>query len=94
VASPNHGTGSNELTGVAALAADNVWAVGYRLETVADIPVAKTLVMHWNGSAWSEVASPSAGTGDNLLAGAVAGAGKVWAWGNSANGTLVMGVAP
>jgi hypothetical protein len=95
VPSPNTGAGSNELTGVAALAPDNVWAVGYRLDTSGDIPVAKTLVMRWNGSTWSVVPSPSAGTGDNLLAGAVAaGTGNVWAWGNSAAGTLVMHVAP
>jgi hypothetical protein len=95
VPSPNSGTGSNELTGVAALAPNNVWAVGYRLDTSGDIPVAKTLVMRWTGTGWSVVQSPSAGTGDNLLAGAVAaGTGNVWAWGNSAGGTLVMHVAP
>ena len=71
VPSPNSGTGSNELTGVAALGQNDVWAVGYRLVTSGDIPVAKTLVMHWDGTAWWVVSSPSAGTGDNLLAGAV-----------------------
>jgi hypothetical protein len=95
IPTPNHGTDSNELTGVAALGARNVWAVGYRLQTVAGIPVAKTLVLHWDGNTWTEVPSPSAGTGDNLLAGAVtAGPSDVWAYGNSADGTLVMHVAP
>lgn len=95
VPSPNHGSGSNELTGVAALGRGNVYAVGYRLETVAGIPVAKTLVLHLTGGRWLEVPSPNAGSGDNLLAGAVAsGLDNVWAWGNSADGTLVLHVAP
>src|SRR5437868_2907408 len=48
VSSPNRGPDNNNLTGVAALSANDVWAVG------SD---GKTLVEHWNGSAWSIVPS-------------------------------------
>ena len=91
VPSPNAGAGSNELTGVAAHSASDVWAVGYALDVTGDIPVAKTLWMHWDGTRWSTVPSPSAGTGDNLLDSVIAPAGTsdVWASGVSANGTLV-----
>jgi hypothetical protein len=83
VSSPNVGTASNELTGVAAHSATNVWAVGYRIDASGAIPLAKTLWMHWNGTTWTVVPSPNAGTSDNLLAGAIAPAGTsdVWAWG-------------
>jgi hypothetical protein len=95
VPSPNVGAASNELTGVAAHSATDVWAVGYRIDASGAIPVAKTLWMHWNGSGWSVVASPSAGTSDNLLAGAIApaGTGDVWAWG-AAGGPLVERFTP
>jgi hypothetical protein len=39
------------LTGVAAAAVGNAWAVGYSGTTVAP----KILMLHWNGSAWSKV---------------------------------------
>jgi hypothetical protein len=96
VPSPNVGASSNELTGVAAHSGSDVWAVGYRIDASGAIPVAKTLWLHWNGTAWSVVPTPSAGTGDNLLAGAIAPAGSsdVWAWGASADGTLVERFTP
>jgi hypothetical protein len=90
VSSPNVSSGSNELTGVAAHGANDVWAVGYRIDASGDIPIAKTLWMHWDGTRWSTVSSPNVGTSDNLLAGAIAPAGTtdVWAWGSAGN-TLV-----
>jgi hypothetical protein len=41
------------LTGVAAAAGNNAWAVGYSGSSVSP----KILMLHWNGSAWSKVAS-------------------------------------
>jgi hypothetical protein len=76
-------TTSNLLTGVAAVAANNVWAVGYTVTTDGTNQPDRTLVEHWNGSAWSVVASPNVGGNDNLLNGVAATAGDVWAVGSS-----------
>jgi hypothetical protein len=66
VATPNVGTGPNCLSGVLALAPDNVWAVGYSTATQKpppgqyDVPT-KTLIEHYDGTSWSVVASPNVG---------------------------------
>ena len=63
-ASPSPGNDSNELDGVAAQSANDVWAVGnYQTNGVV-----QTLVEHWNGSAWSVVASPNPSSDDVLTA--------------------------
>jgi hypothetical protein len=54
------------LWAVSALSAGNAWAVG-DLETATDV---LTLVLHWNGRSWTQVASPSPGpapVGDSLV---------------------------
>jgi hypothetical protein len=56
------GTGDNNLTGVAAISASNVWAVGYYFVGVNTV----TLIEHWDGTSWSVVPSPNVGTGDLL----------------------------
>ena len=76
-------TTSNLLTGVAAVAANNAWAVGYTITTDGTNQPDKTLVEHWNGSAWSVVASPNVGGNDNLLNGVSATTGDVWTVGSS-----------
>lgn len=49
-----------QLAGVFALASDDVWAVGHTgLESTDFEP----LIMHWSGSAWERVQSPSAPMG-------------------------------
>jgi hypothetical protein len=91
VPSPNVGAGNNVLTGVAAHSPSDVWAVGYDDDITGQIPVRKTLWLHFNGLGWSVAPSPSVGSGDNTLLGVIAPAGTsdVWAWGGSADGTLV-----
>jgi hypothetical protein len=69
----------NTLNGVAAVSTSNVWAVGTH---TASNGAYQTLIEHWNGSAWSVVASPSpSGSADVLNAVAASGAGDVWAVG-------------
>src|SRR5206468_9107024 len=79
VSSPNVGTSDNQLRGVAAVSANDVWAVGdYSNGTGHQ----QTLVEHWNGTAWSVVPSPNVGTGHNVLNGVAAvSANDVWAVG-------------
>jgi hypothetical protein len=79
----------NTLSGVAAIASNDVWAVGTQQPTSLTDP--HTLILHWNGSAWNIVPSPNDG-GDNvdnhLLAAAAVASNDVWAVGFSGFGTL------
>jgi hypothetical protein len=79
VPDPHPGAYSNSLNGVAAVAANDVWAVGTFQSAVSAV---QTLTLHWNGSQWAVVPSPNAGTGGNYLYGVAAGAANdVWAVG-------------
>jgi hypothetical protein len=84
VASPDHPGEEDELLGLAAKSATDVWAVGDFVDRSGSIPVAKTLTLHWSGSAWSTVTSPNGATSDTILTGAAAVPGttsQVWAAG-------------
>jgi hypothetical protein len=76
---PNLGTRNNRLNAVAALAPDDVWAVGHTSE--GDDPlITNTLVLHWNRLGWTRVPSPNPGMVNELLGIAVS-RGSVWAVG-------------
>ena len=50
--------------------------------TTSNGSIDQTLTEHWNGTAWSVVASPNLGTSDNVLYGVAAvAANDVWAVG-------------
>jgi S-layer homology domain len=77
IASPNAGTDSNSLSAIAAVAANDIWAVG-----AADLySTWQPLIEHWNGSSWSIVAGPSIGTNGRLDGVAAIAADDVWAVG-------------
>jgi len=79
-ASVNSGSSTNALYGVLAIAANNVWAVGYHLNN-SGIPYA--LLEHFDGSAWSIVPSPNAGSAANQLYSVSADAANdIWAVGS------------
>jgi hypothetical protein len=83
VSNDNQGTDSNSLYGVAAVGANDVWAVGDYQNASS---ISHTFTEHWNGSTWSKVTSPSPGSGGNSLLGvSVVGANDVWAVGNYVN---------
>jgi hypothetical protein len=75
------------LYGIAALSVNDIWAVGYtNLGTVAQ----RTLVVHWDGNAWSVVGSPNpSGARDILWGVSAVSATDVWAVGNSSDSTGV-----
>lgn len=79
VPSPNLGSDLNQLNGVAAVSANNVWAVG---NTLAN-GIIETQIQHWNGSAWSVVPSPNmpGGNANQLNQLSVVSAKNIWAVG-------------
>jgi len=85
VASPRHPDGFDStaaLYGVEAISAANVWAVGYHGSSGVE-----TLIEHYNGSTWSEVAS-GGGSGYLSSVGAT-GPNDVWAVGSTDGGNLI-----
>jgi hypothetical protein len=79
---PSPSSTNSFLTGIAAVSADDIWAVGYYSDDVSDVQ--QTLILHWNGTAWTQVASPDLGGSSryNVLSGVtVISATKAWAVG-------------
>jgi hypothetical protein len=90
VNSPVLGKYPYELRSISAVAANDIWAVGYYDTPPGDISL--TLTEHWNGKKWSVVPSPSP-TGDDILRGVVAvSSTNIWAVGDYSLGShqLVM----
>jgi hypothetical protein len=74
-------TDDDVLLAVAAGGPGDVWAVGYQTPSGGGQDV-RTLVLHWDGAAWSIVPSPSPSETFSVLHGvAVVGPGDVWAVG-------------
>lgn len=82
VSSPSPGPTMNDLSGITALSATDVWAVGYHDGN----NIVQTLIEHWNGTQWSAVTSPNTASGSFLNAVSAASANNAWAVGTS--GTL------
>jgi hypothetical protein len=81
VPSPSPAAVTNALFGVSTLTPTDAWAVG---ESLATRPgVVRTLVLRWNGKAWTQVASPDPGSSFSVLDGVSAvSACDAWAVGN------------
>ena len=88
IPSPNNGSNGSFLQGLAAVAPDDIWAVGYYVD---DNFVNQTLVEHWDGASWTIVPSPNRGADGSQLSGAAAvSANDIWAVGNSGQGAGVL----
>lgn len=94
VPSPNpvNTHGFNVLDGVTAPSSGNAWAVGsYQPYTSGSADtsgsVGKSLVLHWNGTAWKQVASPNPGTRANELTAVGASSASAWAVGSYSSST-------
>src|ERR1700753_2625643 len=74
------------LYGVAAVSASSAWAVGYTGSSAE-----KTLMLHWNGKAWSRVTSLKVldGAEGSLSAVKVVSAKNAWAVGTTLGHTLI-----
>jgi hypothetical protein len=74
------------LNAVAATSSASAWAVGHYFTGTGE----QTLIEHWNGKSWKQVASPNMGgsTGDNELSGVAAiSPSRAWAVGGYVSGT-------
>lgn len=82
VSAPNNGVG--HLSGVQAISATDVWAVGE--------VSGQTLTEQYNGAGWSVIPSPNIGLRDNLLGVASVSANNVWAvgWAPAGSGTRTL----
>jgi hypothetical protein len=79
----------NTFTGVEALAANNIWAVGFTTDINGS---SKTLTEHWDGKTWQVVASPDPDQGFNGFSSlSAASANNIWAVGSQslASKTLI-----
>src|SRR5215469_4323942 len=78
VPSPNPAPGGTVLYGVAVTSARSAWAVGCVACLRAE---PRTLILHWNGTAWKRVRSPNPASGGTLFGVAVTSASNAWAVG-------------
>jgi hypothetical protein len=81
---PQEGTGANFLNAVSVVSPTDAWAVGrFGAENDAGEWTSQTLALHWDGAAWSVVASESPGVWSNELWGVDAlGGGQLMAVGD------------
>lgn len=90
VPSPSPDDQVNELRGVAALSANDVWAAGYSFGTQSESNI-DTLILHWDGLSWSRVTSPNVLGVANQLFGVVAiSTNDIWAVGFAGGAPLSM----
>jgi hypothetical protein len=85
-------TNKDTLWAVTALSADDVWATGSSVDAVSGDY--RTLIEHWNGSAWSIVSSPNpSGSIYNFLWGITAASpNDIWVMGRSYTGNSYPGL--
>jgi hypothetical protein len=87
-ASPDVGASDNFLEAVSARTGSDIWAVGY-YRTATGNPWL-TLILHYNGTQWTQTASPHPGSAENYLYGvAYVSATDAWAVGFDSNTTNI-----
>ena len=69
------------LGGMAATSDGSAWAVGCTGCDSSTSGFGRTLILHWNGTAWTRAPSPNLGTNSYLSSVAAAPAGSAWAVG-------------
>jgi hypothetical protein len=76
---------NNNLLGITAVSATDIYAFG-RVMAADGSGQQSTLVLHWNGTSWSLIPSPSPVKGtfrsDLLFAGVTPAPGNVWLFGD------------
>jgi hypothetical protein len=87
VPTPQPGVNFRQLYGVKAVSATDAWSVGWYYDTSLH---GEALILHWNGTAWTQVTAPDPGTSGNSLE-SISGiaANDLWTVGNYSAGALI-----
>jgi hypothetical protein len=88
VATPNPGAGDHVLSAVAAVGADEAWAVGW---SVPDDGPDRPLILRWDGVRWRPVPAPAFEGRAQLIDVAAPAAGDAWAAGRVTDSTQTFG---
>jgi len=89
-ATPSPGTRNNTVTAVDGVSGTDAWAVGYTLDLPYGNRIRDSLILHWNGTAWTQVPSPNNGS-TYLYDVAAVSANEAWAVGyGSTAGAFVL----
>lgn len=83
VPSPNVGTHGSVLSGIAAVSAGELWAVGSYIDPSDFLP--RTLIERWNGKTWRVAKSPDPGAVEDLLHGVAVVGTTAWSVGSAAD---------
>jgi hypothetical protein len=90
---PNSQYQSNQLYGITAISANDIWAYGSYFASDGS-EQQSTLVEHWNGASWKIVPSPNPVNGtfraNILFGGTVIPKGDLWLVGNEFGSTLAL----
>lgn len=78
---PDFGSKQEVLLGVVALSPDDAWAVGNRLDGDQEYAI----ILHWNGTAWTQVSHPLADVPSDLASVRGHAANDLWAVGSGPN---------
>lgn len=82
---------AGSLSGAAAIAANDIWAVGENDSSNMQQP----LVEHWNGKAWSIISSPNSGSSGSTLASiSSVSSNDIWAVGTTTSSSSTSGYQP
>lgn len=85
MSSPNGSNSMNTVTGIAAVAPNNIWAVGNSFQNPAQGSNATTAIIeHWDGKHWGLVPIPVNSPFDRLFGVAAVSNNDVWAVGSTA----------
>jgi hypothetical protein len=85
---PSPGTRNNWVTATDGTTANDVWAVGYSLNLPYGNRIRQSMILHWNGTAWSQLPSPNNGS-TFLYDVATISSTDAWAVGSNVAGAFV-----
>jgi hypothetical protein len=90
---PSPGTRDNILTSVAGSAPNDVWAVGYFLNLPYGNRLRQPLILHWNGTTWSQVPAPAPAAGQTTFVYDVSVSSPTDAWAVGYTSSVALGVS-
>jgi hypothetical protein len=74
---------------VTAVSANDAWAVGCTAFCFLHSVTPQMVILHWNGTAWTQASSPAPGQFSQLVGVAATSASDAWAVGSDLGGTIV-----